>query len=108
MSDAVAVTVSVAPVTLKVGDRITVLSDPTLRIRTTPALAGAVAGSQPNGATGTIVSGPVTADGYTWWNVNYENDPDGWTIQGNASQNYLAPAAIVKPPSPPSGLRIVP
>ena len=30
---------------------------------------------------GTIIGGPTTADGYIWWQVNYDKNPDGWSAE---------------------------
>jgi starvation-inducible outer membrane lipoprotein len=46
-------------------------------------------GTQSYGATGTIIGGPVEADGYRWWQINYDNNPDGWSIEGEDSNFYL-------------------
>jgi hypothetical protein len=39
------------------------------------------------GAMGTIVGGPTTASGYTWWKIDYDSSCDGWSLQ-----NYLTTA----------------
>ncbi len=88
-----------------IGERVMVNSDPTLRVRSSAALAGAVIGEQSFQATGTIVGGPVTADGYTWWQIDYDTDPDGWSIQGDGSASWLV-LATGAPPPPPTGLII--
>jgi hypothetical protein len=42
-------------------------------------MSATILGTQPVGALGTVIGGPVLADGYTWWNINYDNAPDGWS-----------------------------
>ena len=42
---------------------------------------GAVLGQKAAGATGTLVGGPVNANGYTWWQVDYTSGTDGWTAE---------------------------
>jgi subtilisin len=49
-----------------------------LNVRDLPA--GDDVGEQKNGV-GVIVGGPVFAAGYWWWEVNYEKDPDGWSVE---------------------------
>lgn len=39
---------------------------------------GKVVGKQAVGALGTVVSGPITANGHTWWQVDFNSIPDGW------------------------------
>jgi hypothetical protein len=56
-----------------------------VNIRSTPA--GTVIGQQPNGASGTVVGGPVVgSDGTTYWQVNFTTPPNGWV-----KEPYLAP-----------------
>ncbi|KKU52080.1 MAG: Ricin B lectin, partial [Parcubacteria group bacterium GW2011_GWA2_47_10] len=85
-----------------IGDR--VQTTVTLNVRATPSLTGILLGSQPTGALGTVIGGPfvangpgVTPDGYIWWNINYDNAPDGWSVE-----NFLAKALPVPPPPPQS------
>jgi len=59
-----------------------------LNIRTTPN--GTLLGTQPSGAIGTVVGGPTTAGGYTWWNVNYDTGYDGWSVEDWLT-SYTAP-----------------
>ncbi|MEK7181370.1 MAG: hypothetical protein AAB738_03525 [Patescibacteria group bacterium] len=71
--------VSAAHAQFAAGDR--VWTTATLNVRSFPSTAsGTVLGTQPAGALGNIVSGPVSGSGYTWWNVNYDNPPDGWSV----------------------------
>lgn len=52
-----------------------------LNVRTSASLTASTLGAQPINTQGTIVGGPTTANGYTWWNVNYDSGPDGWSVQ---------------------------
>ena len=63
--------------TLSVGSPVRTTAS--LNVRATASTSGTLLGSQPTGATGTITQGPTTADGYTWWYVDYANAPDGWS-----------------------------
>ena len=78
----------------------------TANVRTSPTSStqggqrqwGEQTGLQRKGATGTIVAGPETGSGYTWWQVNFTSGPDGWV-----AQNYLAAATAPAPtPTTPS------
>ncbi len=45
-------------------------------IRSNPG--GARIGTQWNGASGTVIAGPVKQDGINWLQVNFDTGPDGW------------------------------
>ena len=56
-------------------------------VRNKPVLNTRCRGPQPIGATGTIIKDALTgmyADGYYWQRVDYDNLPDGWSVE-----NYL-------------------
>ncbi len=95
-SQAVSVTVSntaANPVSSKfnIGDRVEVTTD--LRARLTPDLTGNISGVQTARSLGTITRGSVWADNYFWWEVNYDNGADGWSVE-----DYLKLATGVNPP----------
>ena len=52
-----------------------------LNVRNAPSTSGALLGTQSSGATGTIIGGPVQADGYWWWQVDYATGADGWSVE---------------------------
>src|SRR3954452_640313 len=37
----------------------------------------------PVGSLGIVLSGPISADGYTWWQIDWDSLPTGWSIQNN-------------------------
>ncbi|MDA1334868.1 MAG: hypothetical protein O2794_02525 [bacterium] len=55
-----------------------------LNVRSAAAIGNNIRGSQPTGSQGTVTGGPTTASGYTWWDINFDSDPDGW-----ATDTYL-------------------
>jgi chitodextrinase len=57
-----------------------------LSVRTQACTSSHRVGTQPLGVTGTIIGGPKTGCGYTWWNVNFATGADGWS-----AQNWLIP-----------------
>ncbi len=63
------------------------------RVRTTDKLnvrataGGTLLGTKTLGALGTVASGPVYFAGSFWWQINYDTDPDGWSVE-----NYLEKA----------------
>jgi hypothetical protein len=78
-----------APVSAKTwkfntSEQIQVAQSP-LNVRSCAGTSCSVLGKQMTaGRTGTITGGPTTANGYTWWNVNYSSGTDGWS-----AENYV-------------------
>jgi len=72
----------------------------TLNVRATPSTAGVLLGTQPMGALGTVVGGPTNANGFNWWNINYDNAPDGWSVEDFLNKVMPTPTPS---PAPPSG-----
>ena len=77
-------------------DRIQVLSGP-LSVRVTPSASGVFLGSQSTGALGAIIGGPTYADGFWWWNINYDTGTDGWS-----AENFLIKFTSPPPSSQPT------
>lgn len=75
-----------APPTNKfqIGDRVRVKTT-TGYVRAVPGVNNSKLGTQPLGALGNIIGGPmdVSGDDFIWYMVNYDNQPDGWTGQGS-------------------------
>ena len=65
------------PGTLAVGSWIQLSGN--THVRENPNTLSVVLTTQLSGARGKISEGPVSADGLTWWNVDYETDKDGWS-----------------------------
>ena len=65
------------PGTLAVGSWIQLTGN--THVRENPSDSSIVLTTQLSGARGQIIEGPVSADGLTWWNVDYETDKDGWS-----------------------------
>jgi len=68
-------------------------------VRNSAALNATLLGSQPTGAKGTLVCGPLasTTDAYTWWNINYDSGVDGYSGEDNLQLADNTPV----PPIPP-------
>jgi hypothetical protein len=43
--------------------------------------SGKIVCIQPSGTLGTITKGPSTAQGFTWWTIDYASGCDGWSVQ---------------------------
>jgi uncharacterized protein YraI len=61
------------------------------KLRSQPSTASDEVGSMPGEAAFTVIGGPQCADGFTWWQVNYQGTV-GWTASGNISEYWVEPA----------------
>src|SRR5437773_137504 len=78
-----------------IGDR--VQTTDVTNIRSAPAVSGALIGTQPAGALGTVVGGPVVdaaGDQAIRWQIDFDQGADGW-----AAEAYLTKAVAVVPVS---------
>lgn len=103
-----AVTFSVASAgsaTFVVGSRVQVApTTSVVNVRATPSVGGVLLGTQAAGLLGTVIGGPTSADGYTWWQINYDTGADGWSAEEGFLILYVPPAGDTTPPTIPSGL----
>ncbi|MBN1963671.1 MAG: hypothetical protein JW910_03425, partial [Anaerolineae bacterium] len=53
-------------------------------------------GSVPGGESFAVLDGPVCADGFNWWQVDYGGQV-GWTVEGSGSEYFLL---VYEPPTP--------
>jgi hypothetical protein len=83
-SQSVAVAVTAAA-QLTIG--MTVAATGTIYAYSTPSPSTSAIGSEAPGNQGTVIGGPVS-NGYTWWEVAFDDDLTGWTYQSG-----LAPAS---------------
>src|SRR3989344_653295 len=96
------------------GDRVRVNTtvNTSLNVRASGSTSAAISCTQPSGSLGTVtVDSPVTANGYTWWNINYDNGCDGWSAGNylvkdsgiiavpNNEVNYARPPPSYSPPA---------
>jgi Tol biopolymer transport system component len=75
---------------LIVGERGRVTPGSPNRMRDQPTTAGADVGSIPGGARFHVLDGPVCADGYAWWQVDYAGVV-GWTVEGAGNDYWVEP-----------------
>jgi hypothetical protein len=45
--------------------------------------------NEPDGSKGTVIGGPTSANGFTWWDINWDNSFSGWSIQADSAGTYL-------------------
>ena len=86
---------------LNVGDQVIVqnVNPSGLRIRSGPGTSYGQLGKVYDGATGTILSGPSSANGYTWVRVDWDDSgsPTGWSATGNSSTAWIVEHTSPKP-----------
>jgi parallel beta-helix repeat protein len=51
----------------------------TLNVRSGPGLRNAIVGTMLKGNKGSVLTGPVEADGYNWWKTSYDVGVTGWS-----------------------------
>src|SRR6185369_8726876 len=57
-------------------------------VKSSAGLGSSSLGTQSMGSRGTVVDGPVAADGYAWWQITYDNAPSGWTQEDYLLEVY--------------------
>ena len=67
-----------------IGDTIQVTS--AVNFRTAPTTSASVIALLSAGTTGTVVGGPQTANGYTWWQFRTSGGSVGWSIQDSLAK----------------------
>lgn len=65
-----------------------------VNVRDGPGTDSADIGTAAPGDTGTVLRGPRQADGYTWWEVEFHDNTDGWV-----AGNWLAEGTLFGCPS---------
>jgi hypothetical protein len=59
-------------------------------VRDNPSVSGTLVGQIPGGESFVVLAGPVCADGYAWFQVDF-NGLVGWTVEGSATAYFLEP-----------------
>ena len=60
------------------------------RMRDTASTSGVEVGQIPGGERFLVLDGPVCADGFAWWEVDY-NGVIGWTVEGSGADYWVLP-----------------
>lgn len=71
--------------------RITFTSGAMTNVRYWAGLDADLAGQMAEGATFTALYGPACADGYAWWNVQFDSGLEGYIAEGTPSEYWLEP-----------------
>ena len=80
-----------APHKFSAGDVVWAASD--LHVRSGPGLNYSVIDTMIKGNRGVVISGPVNADGYNWWYINYSVGATGWSAENWLELDPAAPQA---------------
>jgi WD40 repeat protein len=78
------------PVALIVGEAGRVSAGNANNVRATPGTTGERLGAIPGGAQFSVLDGPQCADGFVWWQVDYQG-LIGWTVDGADGEQWLFP-----------------
>lgn len=79
------------PSGFEVGELVQVSPGPPNNWREQPSTSARVLGVFPAGTSLTILDGPVCADGYNWYYVQF-TEGRGWTAEGDGAEYWLQPA----------------
>lgn len=60
-----------------------------VNVRDGPGTSAADIGTAAPGDTGNVLAGPAQADGFTWWNVEFHDDADGWVAANWLEEGML-------------------
>ena len=85
-----------------VGDRVQALEK--LNVRPCAGVSCVPAKEEPKGGLGWIKSGPQSADGYLWWEVQWDDGLSGWAIQCYVEKDAGSEVTLVRP----DGLSVTP
>ena len=77
---------------IAVGGRVVTTAN--LNVRQSASASATKLGTESVGSLGTVIGGPTSANGRTWWQVSYDNGISGWSIS-----TYLLVAAANTSPA---------
>jgi cell wall-associated NlpC family hydrolase len=64
-----------------IGDRVWTTADTNLNVREEPGTSSLQIDSLIKGSVGSIIEGPISQDGYNWWNIIYDVGTTGWSAE---------------------------
>ena len=88
-SQSTAVTKTTLPLsstTFVIGDSVRTTAK--TNVRSAPSAAGVVVGTQPKGASGIVIGGPVYWNNQWWWNIDFVKAPDGWVTEAKLKKAF--------------------
>ena len=80
----------VPPARLTVGGQGRVTPGLPNKLRSAPSTSAAQVGNIPGEGVFSVIGGPECADGFLWWQINYEG-AIGWTASGNNEEYWVEP-----------------
>jgi lysophospholipase L1-like esterase len=80
-----------------IGDRVQVTS--VTNIRSCASTSCGILAEAPVGSAGFVLAGPTSANGFTWWQVDWDSLPTGWSIQTNIATVAVPSVSSVSPTS---------
>jgi len=57
-------------------------------VYSTPSVDGTSVGTLLKGAPGTVIDGPRYENLRWWWQIDFDNDPDGWVLQTKLKKSF--------------------
>ncbi len=70
-------------------------------VRDEPSREGQKTGEIPPGGVFAVLEGPVCADGFNWWQVDFDG-LTGWTVEGTDGEYWIEPYTPPTPTTPPT------
>lgn len=89
----ITITVTLTPPAFVIGDR--VITTANLFVYATASTSGTILGNQKVGSFGNVIGGPITANNFVWWNINYDIGANGWSIQDYQAEVSSIPTVIL-------------
>ncbi|MFZ3326415.1 MAG: CARDB domain-containing protein [Methylocella sp.] len=89
----ITITVTLTPPAFVIGDR--VITTANLNVYATPSTSGTILGVQSLGSFGNVIGGPISANNFVWWNINYDIGADGWSVQDYQAKVSSIPTVIL-------------
>ena len=92
------ITVTATPPAFAIGDRVKTTAN--LNVYATPSTSGTIVGAQSVGSFGNVIGGPISANGFVWWNIDYDVGATGWSVQHfHAKVNPIPTVTLVANPT---------
>jgi len=88
---------------LSIGEQGAVTPGQSNNVRDQPSREGEKIGEIPSGSTFDVLDGPVCADNFNWWQVDFDGLV-GWTVEGADNEYWVEPYTLPSPTPPPTAV----